>query len=314
MQEIQEIQKLIKEQSDKGTLARFDVRDYEFRRVMKKENRADIVQAYDSSPDIVARTDIGKTWAKRGKTGYDYDYDASLFSNQIYQAAMFPEGEIRNSHGYEYQISYDGIDYRGDTMCSWSTTVNPCLRHWETERFDDIDKPLSTYIADFMQVVYTIGNFIPAPSAFQKRGFSPSKDYWDLALAAIYNYYQIRDIRDKSVREDPVCTFIRPEPYSLEWLLRGEKNAEKCKPWLDRFETWDNFVEQNFMQPFLKVGKKVNGHYGPPDELWKGHFVCGGIPQKEDEFQQFFTNATQRILARGEMIAKKVKETTTSAK
>ena len=46
MQEIQEIQKLIKEQSDKGTLARFDVRDYEFRRVMKKKNRADIVQAY----------------------------------------------------------------------------------------------------------------------------------------------------------------------------------------------------------------------------------------------------------------------------
>lgn len=37
MQEIQEIQKLIKEQSDKGTLARFDVRDYEFRRVMKRK-------------------------------------------------------------------------------------------------------------------------------------------------------------------------------------------------------------------------------------------------------------------------------------
>lgn len=67
------------------------------------------------------------------------------------------------------------------------------------------------------------------------------------------------------------------------------------------------------MQPFLKVDKPVNGHYGPPDELWKGHFDCGGIPQGEDEFQQFFTNATQRILARGEMIAKKVKETIESA-
>lgn len=310
MQEIQEIQKLIKEQSDKGTLARFDVRDYEFRRVMKKENRADIVQAYDSAPHIVAQTAIGKTWAKRGKTGYDYDYDASLFFNQIYQAAMFPEGEIWNSHGYEYQISYDGIDYRGDTMCSWSTTVNRCLRHKNPPRLDDIDETLATCIVDFMQVVYTIGNFIPAPSAFQKRGFSPSKDYWDLALAAIYNYYQIRD---KSVREDTDCTFIRPELYSLEWLLRGEKNAENCKPWLDRFKTWDNFVEQNFMQPFLKVDKPVNGHYGPPDELWKGHFDCGGIPQGEDEFQQFFTNATQRILARGEMIAKKVKETIESA-
>lgn len=309
MQEIQEIQKLIKEQSDKGTLARFDVRDYEFRRVMKKKKRADIVQAYDSAPDIVAQTAIGKIWAKEG-AGYDYDYDASLFSNLIYQAAMFPEGEIRKNHGYEYLISYAGIDYRGDTMCSWSTTVNRCLRHNRPPRLDDIDETLATCIVDFMQVVYTIGNFIPAPSVFQKRGSCPSRDYWDLALASIYNYYQLRD---KSVREDTVCTFIRPEPYSLEWLLRGEKNAENCKPWLDRFKTWDNFVEQNFMQPFLKVDKTVNGHYGPPDELWKGHFDCGGIPQGEDEFQQFFTNATQRILARGEMIAKKVKETIESA-
>lgn len=309
MQEIQEIQKLIKEQSDKGTLARFDVRDYEFRRVMKKKNRADIVQAYDSAPDIVARTAIGKTWAKERGTGYDYDYDASLFSNLIYQAAMFPEGEIRKNHGYEYLISYGGIDYRGDTMCSWSTTVNRCLRHNRPPRLDDIDETLATCIVDFMQVVYTIGNFIPAPSVFQKKGSCPSRDYWDLALAAIYNYYRSND----KVGKDTVCTFIRPEPYSLEWLLRGEKNAENCKPWLDRFKTWDNFVEQNFMQPFLKVDKPVNGHYGPPDELWKGHFDCGGIPQGEDEFQQFFTNATQRILVRGELIAKKVKETTTSA-
>lgn len=309
MQEIQEIQKLIKEQSDKGTLAQFDVRDYEFRRVMKKENRADIVQAYDSAPDIVAQTAIGKTWAKE-RTGYDYDYDASLFSNLIYQAAMFPEGEIRKSHGYEYQISYDGIDYRGDTMCSWSTTVNRCLRHTRPPRLDDIDETLATCIVDFMQVVYTIGNFIPAPSAFQKRGSCPSRDYWDLALAAIYHYYQSPD---KIVCEDTDCTFIRPKPYSVRWLLDGIKNAENCKPWLNCFESWDNFVEENFMQPFLKNSEKVNGHYGPPDELWEGHFAYSGLPQNEDEFQQFFTNATQRILARGEMIAKKVKETIESA-
>lgn len=234
MQEIQEIQKLIKEQSDKGTLARFDVRDYEFRRVMKKKNRADIVQAYDSAPDIVARTAIGKTWAKRGKTGYDYDYDASLFSNLIYQAAMFPEGEIRKNHGYEYLISYAGIDYRGDTMCSWSTTVNRCLRHNRPPRLDDIDETLATCIVDFMQVVYTIGNFIPAPSVFQKRGSCPSRDFWDLALAAIYNYYQPLD---KLVCEDTDCTFIRPKPYSVRWLLDGKKNAENCKPWLNCFKT-----------------------------------------------------------------------------
>lgn len=171
MQEIQEIQKLIKEQSDKGTLARFDVRDYEFRRVMKKENRADIVQAYDSAPDIVAQTAIGKTWAKE-RTGYDYDYDASLFSNLIYQAAMFPEGEIRKSHGYEYQISYDGIDYRGDTMCSWSRTVNKCLNRFGNGTLDNIGETLSACITGFMQVVYTIGNFVPVPFLPNQHSFN----------------------------------------------------------------------------------------------------------------------------------------------
>ena len=195
-------------------------------------------------------------------------------------------------------------------MCSWSTTVNRCLRHTRPPRLDDIDETLATCIVDFMQVVYTIGNFIPAPSAFQKRGSCPSRDYWDLALAAIYHYYQSPD---KIVCEDTDCTFIRPKPYSVRWLLDGIKNAENCKPWLNCFESWDNFVEENFMQPFLKNSEKVNGHYGPPDELWEGHFDCGGIPQREEEFQQFFTNATQRILARGEMIAKKVKETIESA-
>ena len=161
-------------------------------------------------------------------------------------------------------------------------------------------------VLSFFKSSYTLGNFIPAPAVFQKRGFSPSKDYWDLALAAIYNYYLSND----TVGKDTVCTFIRPEPYSLEWLLRGEKNAEKCKPWLNCFETWDNFVEQNFMQPFTVT---ENGSYGPPVPLWDDHFLKGGLPQNEDEFQQFFTNATQRILARGEMIAKKVKETIESA-
>lgn len=228
----------------------------------------------------------------------------------------------------------NGTEFSGDTMNSIFTTFTKWLSavqaikgpgQWSNRKvlqryIDKNEKNESILYAavkedkdrvlSFFKSSYTLGNFIPAPAVFQKRGFSPSKDYWDLALAAIYNYYRSND----TVGKDTVCTFIRPEPYSLEWLLRGEKNAENCKPWLDRFKTWDNFVEQNFMQPFLKVDKPVNGHYGPPDELWKGHFDCGGIPQGEDEFQQFFTNATERILARSELIAKKVKEMTTSAR
>ena len=280
MQEIQEIQKLIKEQSDKGTLARFDVRDYEFRRVMKKENRADIVQAYDSAPDIVAQTAIGKTWAKE-RTGYDYDYDASLFSNLIYQAAMFPEGEIRKSHGYEYQISYDGIDYRGDTMCSWSRTVNKCLNRFGNGTLDNIGETLSACITGFMQVVYTIGNFVPVPFLPNQHSFNFWRntlvnDYWDLSLYAIYRFY------------------TGHQEYYLNWPKRGRMfQCEENEHWLEQSAMgqagWDSFVEKNFMQPFTVT---ENGSYGPPVPLWDDHFLKGGLPQNEDEIRQFFTNAT----------------------
>ena len=255
MQEIQEIQKLIKEQSDKGTLARFDVQDYEFRRVMKKENRADIVQAYDSAPDIVAQTAIGKTWAKE-RTGYDYDYDASLFSNLIYQAAMFPEGEIRKSHGYEYQISYDGIDYRGDTMCSWSRTVNKCLNRFGNGTLDNIGETLSACITGFMQVVYTIGNFVPVPFLPNQHSFNFWRntlvnDYWDLSLYAIYRFY------------------TGHQEYYLNWPKWGRMfQCEENEHWLEQSAMgqagWDSFVEKNFMQPFTVT---ENGSYGPPVPL-----------------------------------------------
>ena len=90
--------------------------------------------------------------------------------------------------------------------------------------------------------------------------------------------------------------------------------CEENEHWLEQYAMgqvgWDSFVEKNFMQPFTVT---ENGSYGPPVPLWDDHFLKGGLPQNEDEFQQFFTNATERILARGELIAKKVKETTISA-
>lgn len=310
----------------------FEMTRYDFREEIIQFPSDDPVDRYYIYKAIgIAETDNDLTYQDQISGEYKVlvekgEADRSELLKDIYQHIWKTE--------YLDVCTRNGTEFSGDTMNSIFTTFTKWLSavqaikgpgQWSNRKvlqryIDKNEKNESILYAavkedkdrvlSFFKSSYTLGNFIPAPAVFQKRGFSPSKDYWDLALASIYNYYQLRD---KSVREDTVCTFIRPEPYSLEWLLRAEKNAENCKPWLDRFKTWDNFVEQNFMQPFLKVDKPVNGHYGPPDELWKGHFDCGGIPQGEDEFQQFFTNATQRILARGEMIAKKVKETIESA-
>lgn len=306
----------------------FEMTRYDFREEIIQFPSDDPVDRYYIYKAIgIAETDNDLTYQDQISGEYKVlvekgEADRSELLKDIYQHIWKTE--------YLDVCTRNGTEFSGDTMNSIFTTFTKWLSavqaikgpgQWSNRKvlqryIDKNEKNESILYAavkedkdrvlSFFKSSYTLGNFIPAPAVFQQRGFSPSKDYWDLALAAIYNYYRSND----KVGKDTVCTFIRPEPYSLEWLLRGEKNAEKCKPWLDRFKTWDNFVEQNFMQPFTVT---ENGSYGPPVPLWDDHFLKGGLPQNEDQFQQFFTNATERILARGELIAKKVKEMTTSA-
>lgn len=152
------------------------------------------------------------------------------------------------------------------------------------------DHPLPPYITDFMKVVYTVGNFIPAPSGFQRRGIGPSKDYWDLALMCIYNDYAEK-------KGWPV----KWPGYALTWLLSGNAEALRlCREWLDGYGSWGAFVEGNFLQDFVE--QEGNG-YGKPKELWTGHFDGGGLPKNEEQFKAFFTNSTEWITARGTRIA-----------
>ena len=306
----------------------FEMTRYDFREEIIQFPSDDPVDRYYIYKAIgIAETDNDLTYQDQISGEYKVlvekgEADRSELLKDIYQHIWKTE--------YLDVCTRNGTEFSGDTMNSIFTTFTKWLSavqaikgpgQWSNRKvlqryIDKNEKNESILYAavkedkdrvlSFFKSSYTLGNFIPAPAVIQQRGFSPSKDYWDLALAAIYNYYRSND----KVGKDTVCTFIRPEPYSLEWLLRGEKNAEKCKPWLDRFKTWDNFVEQNFMQPFTVT---ENGSYGPPVPLWDDHFLKGGLPQNEDQFQQFFTNATERILARGELIAKKVQEMTTSA-
>lgn len=141
----------------------------------------------------------------------------------------------------------------------------------------DLDIPSCLGLEKFMKTVGTIGNLLPIPPAFQSRGISSSKDYWDFALLCIYQYYQTQ--------------------FDFSWILREGKSVKICKQWLDAFHTWDNFVEENFLQDF--VNQKAGGEYDPPKELWKGHFSGPVLPNKQEDFEQFFTNASAWILARG---------------
>lgn len=293
-----ESRRALSEQLEHRTLAMFHVGEYVFKKVQNNVVKGRNKEKYDSfirdaerynhSDNIVVKTAIGKKWAPRS-SGYDYDYDASFFANLIYQNTIFPDGKIeaksKDPCEFEYVIRCNGACYRGDTMNSWQTTVNNFIQEKTgIKRSVSLDHLINhpmefpPYITHFLSTVYTIGNFIPVPviSDFNRRRYSLSDDYWDLTLLAIYCYYM-------------------GFGNSKEW----GKLLEESEVWLGQKgeKNWDHFVEKNFLQDF--VNQKAGGGYGLPKELWDGHFFGSHLPGNEKDFEQFFTNASAWILARG---------------
>ena len=250
----------------------------------------DIFDEYDGRNRLLIKTAIGKKWA----VPFNYDYDAAYFANLIYKAAFFPSGVIeplRCVEKYEYVTVCDGHYFRGDTMNSWFTTLNEYFRlfgekHlryltktkrgpntgkwcipescppeliWAEKKWKNIgwieylsipevytEVPLPPYITKFLECVYTIGNFIPVPLApnFNTCRSGLCHDYWDLTLRAIYQHYA------KNYTED-----------SDDW--KNLLSREGVKHWLDRYGSWDAFVEGNFLQDFVH---EERAPYGKPKE------------------------------------------------
>lgn len=236
---------------------------------------------------------------------------------------------------------------RGDTMNSYVTTIHEFIRNSpqmdEMKKrgifYEDPSKPkgkpLSNWEATFLQQysycktllpsfafvfirqIDTLGNFIPVPYISENegefnspRGCGSSKDYWDLALVCFYNYYAEKT-------GHPHITNNGQKIYTLEWLLGArDKDPEKrdcktsanvnlCKKWLDCFVSWNHFVGKNFLQDFVN---QEGGGYGQPKELWFGHFDGKRLPEKQEQFDAFFCNASSQIIARGLRIAMAAKD------
>lgn len=170
----------------------------------------------------------------------------------------------------------------------------------------------------FLKASYTLGNFIPVPfesggGQFNAPRYKNTNDYWDLTLLRIYNWYK----ENESLEKDAILEKIENEcdcnkNKELCLLLgRNCANVKLCIKWLCAFGSWKEFVEKNYMQPF--VGKEdVNGNYGAPLELWEGHFkryedgiFKNPLPLCKEQCEEFFKNATKRIKERSERMAEK---------
>jgi len=137
----------------------------------------------------------------------------------------------------------------------------------------------------FLSVYHTLGNFIPVPARCNApRGTGRLKDYWDLTLKIIYEYY--------------VCG-----KDNIKEIV-GKSNSELYKEWLDSYRvddtvrgSWQRFIEKNYLQDF--VNQNVDGSYGIPKELWQGHFKGGIVlPDSIEQIEQFCVNTSCFITSR----------------
>lgn len=193
---------------------------------------------------------------------------------------------------------------KADTMNSAQTTINKTMEefrirtdcaprekssikrliHFYAQDGDRLSIELKNIsgLSAFLSAYHTLGNFIPTP--FNAERTARTKDYWDLTLRRIYKWYCAESEEDKN-----------DELHNL--LLDKEHVVEKSKQWLLAFGNWDNFVETNYLQDFVNIND--NKTYGAPKELWAGHFSKTLLPSSAKDIEQYYTNASSWIRARG---------------
>ena len=151
---------------------------------------------------------------------------------------------------------------------------------------------------EFLKSCHMFGNYMCIPgNAYQGQSFNKSRSYsgkWDTVdtlIAKIYGYYQYGDTS------------------YLESIFTKKKNelTDETIKWLAGFENWKDFVDTNALQSFLDGTSLI------PISLKTGNIIkideiktYDPIPKTYDEFLQFFSEVSKRIVLRNECIFEKL--------
>lgn len=183
-------------------------------------------------------------------------------------------------------------ELKGDVMNSIQTTLNLAMEL--TSQRDMVKR----YVADptsftakldalgpearrFLQVAYTIGNFVPCPAGCNRPGKSLTKDYWDLTMWYIYLWFHSAGAQKEAALE------------RLFWDDRYAKlHMKTYGDWLAQFESWEDFVEKNYLQDYTEWPQRP---YGRPKEFWDGHFEGSPTPKTAEQLKAFFARAAACI-------------------
>jgi|GEM_PF-3801830 len=288
--------------------------DYDFKRIFIKN---------------YSNQDIFSNWLKYRSRSGQVDCDASLLATVLLYELWDFDGNIEcqvNSK-YKYEIVTEEFNLRGDSMTSLYTTfkkyvqlkhpdilVNNHVPNHEkmggtnTEKWIKFFKDNKDYISvsedmkEFMLLYNTVGNMLPVPiipgvkcSSFNSSRSNCGKfDYADLMLVAIFNWYVKNDLNTRS--------FDHTDDSDLKKLLQSNKYAIYiCKKWLVHFKNWDNFVERNYLQAFIKGDSR-------PMMLWSNHSFENPIPKSLEEIKEFLRNVNKMIEERGMSMIKVISD------
>lgn len=242
---------------------------------------------------------------------YAYKKCSDLKKNNVFHGISDPDSNcilLREIYSYLWDTEYlnycttDNNEIRGDTMNSVNTTLNELIKnytHKRTSKLSNADIYYSPYsnlkkylnenenILNFINTYHTLGNFIPFPADCNSpRGTGITRDYWDLTLNYIYIYYLCKESDNEKEAKKSVINIC------------GQEKVEIFTEWLDKFGSWNIFVNKNYMSAFIKDN-------GEPKELWEGHFNGKVLPDAE-QCNQYFKNANEWIEKRSITMAKKV--------
>lgn len=202
----------------------------------------------------------------------------------------------------KYQLRTNDTVFRGDTMTSiWTTLKEYAKLKTGTHMIDENDSwelfmlrnyrkiDLSYHAGHFIQLGHSIGNFIPVPQGFNVGRSNWGKwDYWDLTLCQIHQWYMDNPRHSEYINNQ-----------SLEILFANDRNKQasilNCQVWLESFETWERFVQQNYMESFVDKN-------GVPKRFFKSHSLNNPLPTTIKEFEEFFKSINECIMVRGKRI------------
>ncbi|MCI9072389.1 MAG: hypothetical protein HFH80_06195 [Lachnospiraceae bacterium] len=129
------------------------------------------------------------------------------------------------------------------------------------------------HMKEFLAMSHTIGNYCPVPAGFNTARCGPfaRRDYWDLTLQKIYQWYTFKG-KDIMERDDLVQNELLHQKglplYCLRWLEWFEKEENKTDQTQDG---WHNFVDTLYLQDYVYT-EKVDGHdLYEPRPFWEGH-------------------------------------------